>query len=35
MIESLLNKLAAFSWTAQTDIVSLFLFGESSYPIEE
>jgi len=35
MIESLLNKLASFSWTMETSMVSIFLFGEYPYPTEE
>lgn len=35
MIGSLLDKLADFSWTAHTTMVSLFLFGECEYPTEE
>lgn len=35
MIKSLLNSLANFSWTAQTSMVSILLFGEYPYPSEE
>ncbi len=35
MIGNLLCALASFSWIAETSIVSLFLFGETSYPTED
>lgn len=35
MISNLLNQLANFSWTAQTTMVSLFLFGEYEYPTRD
>ncbi len=35
MIGKLLMACAAFSWLAETSIVSLFLFGEQPYPTDE
>ena len=36
MIRNLLCAVAAFSWVLDTSaMVSLFLFGESPYPVED
>lgn len=35
MIRNLLCAVAAFSWVIDTSIISLFLFGESPYPVED
>lgn len=35
MIRNLLCAFATFSWIADTSMVSLFLFGESPYPVED
>ena len=35
MIRNLLCAVAAFSWVIESTIVSLLLFGESPYPVED
>lgn len=35
MIANFLTTCAAFSWVIHTNIVSIFLFGESPYPTED
>lgn len=35
MIANFLYACAAFSWIIETNMVSLFLFGECPYPTEE
>ena len=32
MIEKFLNACASFSWTMESSMISLFLFGEAPYP---
>lgn len=34
MIRNLLCAVAAFSWVIETNLVSIFLFGECPYPTE-
>lgn len=34
MISYLLCAIARFSWTMETDIASMLLFGEYKYPVE-
>lgn len=35
MIGNFLCACASFSWIIETNLVSLFLFGESPYPTKE
>lgn len=35
MIRNLLCAVAAFSWVLDTSMISLVLFGESPYPVED
>lgn len=35
MIAKLLCAFASFSWLMETNIISIFLFGEYPYPSEE
>ncbi len=34
MISYFLELIANFSWTMETDIASMLLFGEYEYPVE-
>lgn len=34
MIANLLCACASFSWVMETTIISIFLFGEYPYPVE-
>lgn len=35
MIRNLLCAVAAFSWVLDTSMISLLLFGEYPYPVED